>query len=128
MVLPQKVEALSGLEVCAVAAAGGASCAVTAAGELYTWGSGYRRRLGHGDSADQVAPKRVEAPRDEWLVAVALGLYHTIVATRDGSVFGWGVGGGLCLSEAAASEHDENGILSVVLPNRYPQLTCVLRS
>ncbi len=31
---PQKVEALSGLKVCAVVAAGGASCAVTAAGEL----------------------------------------------------------------------------------------------
>ena len=46
--LPQKVEALSGLKVCAVAAGGGVSCvmpawggfscAVTAAGALSTWG------------------------------------------------------------------------------------------
>ena len=38
--LPQKVEALSGLNVCDVATGYQTSCAVTAAGELYTWGHG----------------------------------------------------------------------------------------
>ena len=80
--LTQKVEALSGLKVSAVAAADDVSCAVTAAGELNTWGGGYCGRLGRGNVADQIAPKRVEALRDEWVVAVFAGVYHTIAVTR----------------------------------------------
>lgn len=57
--LPQEVEALNGLRVCAVTAGNDASCAVTEAGELYAWGNGYRGRLGHGDVTAQLAPKRV---------------------------------------------------------------------
>ena len=61
--LPQKVEAWSGLKVCAVAAGTNASCALTAAGELYKWGDRSCGMLGHGDIADQHAPKRGGPPR-----------------------------------------------------------------
>ena len=59
--LPQRVEALCGLKVCSVSAGVLVSCAVAAAGELFTWGSGRDGRLGHGDTADQLAPRRVAA-------------------------------------------------------------------
>ena len=36
--LPQRVEALSGIQVYSFAAGCSANCAVTAAGELFTWG------------------------------------------------------------------------------------------
>ena len=62
-VLPQKVESLNGLNVCAVAAGENVGCAVTAAGELYKWGDRSCGMLGHGDIADQHAPKRGGPPR-----------------------------------------------------------------
>ena len=65
------------------------SCAVIAAGELFTWDHGNFGRLGHGDTAAQFAPKRVEALRDKWVVAVSLKYcLRTIAVTRDGGVFG----------------------------------------
>jgi alpha-tubulin suppressor-like RCC1 family protein len=128
-VVPQNVEALSGLKVCAVAAADDAGCAVTAAGELFTWGCGGFGRLGHGNTAAQLAQKRVEAIRDEWVVAVSPARCHTIVVTRDGSVFGWGAPDGLGLQNAPTAENGaEDGGLSIMLPSRYPQLACVPRS
>lgn len=44
-----------------VACGGAHSAAITASGELYTWGKGRYGRLGHGDSDDQLKPKLVEA-------------------------------------------------------------------
>ena len=129
--LPQKVEALSGLKVCAVAAGYQTSCAVTSAGELYTCGRGYRWLLGHGDEVTQLAPKRVETLRDEWSVAVSPGIYHTIAVTRAGRVFGWGAAIALGMPEAEDSDEDdknEAGVAMVLVPRRYPQLSCAPRS
>ena len=47
--------------VCAVGAGGSHSLAITASGELLTWGHGGAGRLGHGDQRRQVLPKRVDA-------------------------------------------------------------------
>ena len=125
--LPQQVDALIGLNVCAVATGSFASCAVTAAGQLYTWGSGDQGRLGHGDATAQFEPERVEALQDEWVVAASAGIKHTIAVTRDCRVFSWGATDGLGLPETAAAEHeeeDEAGALFIMLPRRYPQLSC----
>ena len=123
----QRVEALSGLKVCAVAAGHGANCAVAAAGELFTWGSGWDWRLGHGDSADQLAPKRVEALQDEWVVAVSHADRHTVAATR-GGVYGWGKAVGLGLQENTAVVQDGAGMRRIMSPYHCPQLSCVPRS
>jgi hypothetical protein len=121
--LPQKVEALCGLNVCAVVAADTASCAITTMGELFTWGDGESGRLGHGDDAKQLAPKRVDNLRDEWVVAVTCGNRHAMAVVRDGGVFGWGCVDGLGLPEAEFSVRDDGGV--VFLPCRYQQLSCV---
>ena len=119
--LPQKVDAL--INVCAVVAADFASCAITTTGELFTWGNGESGRLGHGDDADQLAPKRVETLRNEWVVAVTCGECHTIAAARDGGVFGWGYVKGLGLPEADATAPNDG--YCVVFPRRYRELSCI---
>jgi alpha-tubulin suppressor-like RCC1 family protein len=120
--LPQQIVALSGIKVRSVAAEGTASCAVTAAGELFTWGHGRAGRLGHGDTADQLAPRRVDALQGEWVVAVSTGDFHTVAATRGGSVFGWGDAGlGQPDTATTVSEH---GVDRVFSPARYPELRC----
>lgn len=54
-----------------VACGGAHSAAITASGELYTWGKGRYGRLGHGDSDDQLKPKLVEALVGNSLVTTA---------------------------------------------------------
>lgn len=134
--LPQVIAALSGCIVCAIAAGGGAACAVTTAGELYTWGCGYCGQLGHGDTASQLVPMRVDALRDEWVVAVSLAEFRMIAVTRDGSVLGWGMRTGLGLPEAVThmvnytderlNDNDEMCVC-IISPHRYAQLSCVHR-
>ena len=50
-----------GRRVCAVGAGGSHSLAITAGGEVLTWGHGGAGRLGHGDQRRQTRPKRVDA-------------------------------------------------------------------
>lgn len=56
---PKKVESINGKEIIDIACGGAHSACITSAGELYTWGKGRYGRLGHGDSEDQLKPKRV---------------------------------------------------------------------
>ena len=123
--LPKRVMSLRSVHVCAVVAANCASAAVTTTGELFTWGDGECGRLGHGDEADKHAPKRVEALRDECVVAVTCAHRHTVAATRDGRVFGWGYVHGLGLPEAAATVADDGDGYCVFSPCRYQQLSCM---
>jgi hypothetical protein len=67
--------------------------AVTADGELFTFGMGRDGRLGHGTETDELTPRRVEgALSAERVVAVATGRTHTVVLTATGSVFTFGSG------------------------------------
>ena len=112
------------------------ACAVSTQGELYTWGRGYGGRLGHGDQAEQLEQKRVEALRDVWVVAVSLGMYHYITVTRDGGVFGWGAAERLSLPEAATvvvveggdDDEEEKSESTLCLSFSFPHLPCILRS
>lgn len=56
---PRLIEALDGFRIRDIAAGSSHSAAVTSSGELYTWGLGEYGRLGHGDCATQLLPKRV---------------------------------------------------------------------
>ncbi len=67
------------------------------------------------------APKRVEALQDEWVVAVSVGVFHTIAVARDGGVFGWGAADGLGLQEAPTdtlhNEDEEDAELLILSPH-----------
>ncbi|CAI7862495.1 unnamed protein product [Closterium sp. NIES-53] len=83
--------------VMAVAAGRFHSAAVTARGELFTWGFGRGGRLGHPDfdvHSGQVAvilPRRVTAGLGGRAVrAVAAAKHHMLAATHTGELFSWG--------------------------------------
>ena len=88
------IEALRGKEIIDIACGGAHSAAVSAVGELYTWGKGRYGRLGHGDSEDQLKPKLVEALIGYRVVGVACGSgdAQTLCITDDDSVWSWGDG------------------------------------
>lgn len=88
---PRRVSALRS-QVIAIAAANKHSVAVTAAGEVYSWGSNCLGQLGYGtfDSGSSTAPRLVEALKGRVVVAAAAAKRHTLALTADGDVFTWG--------------------------------------
>lgn len=89
--VPRLVKALGTMKVTAVAAGTYHSCALTAAGQLYTWGSNREGQLGLGRSSDMVfSPTLVESLAGIPLAGVACGGNHTLVVSRSGAVFAWG--------------------------------------
>ncbi len=68
------------------------SAAVTATGQVYTWGRGAFGRLGHGDREDQPRPRIVEALREKRIIQIACGHGdgHTLALAGDGAVYSFG--------------------------------------
>ena len=91
--LPKEVEALRGRQVTMVSAGGSHSLALTASGEVLSWGGGYYGKLGHGDEENQLRPKVVEALQGTRVVQISGGNIHTLALAEDGKVFSWGDGG-----------------------------------
>jgi alpha-tubulin suppressor-like RCC1 family protein len=81
-----------------VTAGGYHSLALTAAGELYAWGTGHRGQLGHGGKEHLAVPRAVGGIEGA-VTGMAGGSVHSLVTTGEGRVlaFGSGVSGRLGL-------------------------------
>ena len=124
--LPRCVDTLCGVSVVTVAVGFACSYAVSRGGELFAWGNGESGQLGHGDVANQPAPRRVDALQGECVVVISPGHRESTVAvTRTGGVFGWGTAKGYGLPAAAAAFENAYGVVCSSLPCRYPRLSCV---
>lgn len=89
------------------------SAAVTATGELYTWGNAEYGKLGHDTVTDTsnnkklcLLPSKVEL--EEKVKQVACGEFHTAVLSEAGNVYTWGWGGSTwggvgCLGHGSAT-------------------------
>ncbi|KAI4350337.1 hypothetical protein L6164_004802 [Bauhinia variegata] len=95
--LPCKVDSLNGSFIKFISAAKFHSVAVTARGEVYTWGFGRGGRLGHPDfdihsgQAAVITPRQVTSGLGcRRVKAIAAAKHHTVIATEGGEVFTWG--------------------------------------
>ncbi|KAG8648033.1 hypothetical protein MANES_09G139100v8 [Manihot esculenta] len=95
--LPCKVDALHGSLIKLISAAKFHSVAVSARGEVYTWGFGRGGRLGHPDfdihsgQAAVITPRQVISGLGSRRVkAIAAAKHHSVLATESGEVFTWG--------------------------------------
>ncbi|CAI9763960.1 unnamed protein product [Fraxinus pennsylvanica] len=92
---PRLVESLSFCSIDFVACGEFHSCAVTMAGELYTWGDGTHNAglLGHGTDISHWIPKRISGPLEGLQVSmVTCGPWHTALITSTGQLFTFGDG------------------------------------
>ena len=85
-----------------VAAGDRHSMALTAAGDLYTWGRGMSGRLGHGDEVNRSVPTVVGGTGA--VMGIAGGGDHSLVTTREGRVLGFGSNGDGQLGLGAGAE------------------------
>lgn len=95
VIQPRLVESLSFYNADVVACGEFHTCAVTMAGELYTWGDGTHNAglLGHGTNVSHWIPKRVSGPLEGLQVAsVTCGPWHTALVTVNGQLFTFGDG------------------------------------
>ncbi|PON99646.1 Regulator of chromosome condensation (RCC1) family with FYVE zinc finger domain-containing protein [Trema orientale] len=92
---PRLVESLTTTVVDFVACGEFHTCAVTMAGELYTWGDGTHNAglLGHGTDVSHWIPKRISGPLEGLQIAsVTCGPWHTALVTSTGQLFTFGDG------------------------------------
>lgn len=76
-VLP--VAGLEGLSIMKISGGRAHSCALTAEGEVWSWGSGRNGRLGQGSSRDSPQPRPVEGLEGWRVVDLACGFDHTLL-------------------------------------------------
>ncbi|XVE55183.1 hypothetical protein DITRI_Ditri03aG0139100 [Diplodiscus trichospermus] len=95
VIQPCLVESLAVTSIDFVACGEFHTCAVTMAGELYTWGDGTHNAglLGHGTDVSHWIPKRISGPLEGLQVAsVTCGPWHTALITSTGQLFTFGDG------------------------------------
>jgi alpha-tubulin suppressor-like RCC1 family protein len=71
-----------------VAAGYSHSMVLTRDGDVFTWGSGSVGKLGHGNTDDQLVPKRVEDLAN--VTDIAAGGHHSMAVGEGGTVYTWG--------------------------------------
>jgi len=67
---------------------------VDAAGSAFSWGSGYKAKLGHGDSKDQILPKKIESLEKEniKIKQFICGGIHSACLGENGVLYTFGCG------------------------------------
>jgi len=91
--VPVPVSLPHGTVITALAAGGGHSLAVTAAGQVLAWGDNEYGQLGNGSTRDSDVPVRVRLPRGARVVAVHASYNYSIALTAGGHVLTWGYNG-----------------------------------
>jgi len=61
-------------------------------GKVYTWGSGYKCKLGHVDQNDVFQPRQIEAIDNIRISKLVCGGIHSAVLTEDGKIMTFGCG------------------------------------
>lgn len=87
---------MSSESVVAISAGPNHSLALTAAGELFAWGSGHTGSLGNGSRADVNSPSAVATssfPVDINFRSIAAGANTSVAISTGGQLFSWGYNG-----------------------------------
>lgn len=76
--------------IAAVCAGISHSAAISASGELFTWGNGTDGQLGHSSFESEWIPRQVEFFQNVAIASVRCGGKHTVAISRIGVVYTWG--------------------------------------
>jgi len=122
---PNLVKTLpQGLRVAGVACGCYAIAAWSTSGKLLTWGKGGGGQLGHGGSASEAAPRRVEALRHTRVVGLAGGHFHSLALAEDDTVYTWGTASHGELGHPIATQQPTPRALAAVRGRRLLFAAC----
>nr|CAD7602464.1 unnamed protein product [Timema genevievae] len=94
VMMPTLIESIQHICIKKVAVnSGGKHClALTAEGEVYSWGEGDDGKLGHGSRSSCERPRLVEMLKGKEIVDIACGGAHSAAITAKREVYTWGKG------------------------------------
>ena len=98
-----QVMALEGKRVVGACCGDRHTMALTATGEVYSWGGGNKGKLGHGDEQNESAPRRVEALQA--VAGISAGGAHSAAWSAEGAMWTWGFGA--CGQLGHGNENDQ---------------------
>jgi len=103
---PTPVPSMQDRRIVSVASSSAHCLALSAEGEVYSWGSGNFGALGHGDEGTRAVPSRIESLRR--IERIAVGSTWTSAAVdEDGRLFTWGLTGLVETGEGEDGEPEE---------------------
>ncbi|CAM6119340.1 unnamed protein product [Calypogeia fissa] len=90
--IPHPIKALSGLQIKQIACGDSHCLAITADGDVHSWGRNQNGQLGLGHDEDVLVPRKVSAFEGIAVKMLAAGAEHTAAVTENGKLYGWGWG------------------------------------
>ena len=94
VITPTKVIGLDAQQIVKVVCGREVTFALTANGDLYSWGSGKYGMLGHGNEEDYEYPGRIGSLIGCNIIGISTGGAHCCAWTLDGRIYSWGCGRG----------------------------------
>lgn len=118
---------LSGKTISAISAGSSHSLVVDTDGKVYSWGNNTNGRLGNNSTSQSLVPVAVTSSGvllNHTITKVSAGQYHSIALATDGTVYGWGGGGGGQLGVSSSFLSDALVPMATNMPNdAAPRLT-----
>lgn len=102
--VPVQVSLPSGTSVTALGGASNTGYALTAGGQVYSWGRNPFGQLGNGTTTDSDAPGLVSIPAGTTIVALGTSQNTALALTSDGQVLTWGYGSDGELGDGTTTE------------------------
>ena len=109
--IPTVIRALGGVTVVNASCSHGEhhahTLACTSDGNVYSWGDGYKGKLGHGNQESCSEPTKIDSTHflGQRVVQVSCGGIHSAACTEEGHVFTWGCGSDGRLGHPEAKGH-----------------------
>ena len=88
--LPEIIDTLASIPIINIECGAQFSVALSASGNIYTWGRGDYFRLGHGSDQHIRKPTIIESLCGKNVVKIAVGALHCLALTAKHQVFVWG--------------------------------------
>ena len=126
--LPDDVVMPSGVSFATMYAGRNHTCALTAAGNAYCWGSSSNGQIGDGFFATRNTPVAVAMPSGVTFTSLALGIYHTCGLAGAGTVYCWGYGGEGQLGDGAFASFPTPHLVSSPLGVSFSAISAMFQA
>ncbi|XP_060607151.1 E3 ubiquitin-protein ligase HERC2-like isoform X1 [Ruditapes philippinarum] len=104
---------------------GGKHClALSAEGEVYSWGEGEDGKLGHGNRSPCDRPRVIESLRGKEVVSIAAGGAHSACITSSGELYTWGKGRYGRLGHGDSEDQSKPKMVEALKGQRVTDVAC----
>ncbi|XP_021378315.1 E3 ubiquitin-protein ligase HERC2-like isoform X2 [Mizuhopecten yessoensis] len=104
---------------------GGKHClALSAEGEVYSWGEGEDGKLGHGNRSPCDRPRVIESLRGKEVVDIAAGGAHSACITSSGELYSWGKGRYGRLGHGDSEDQPRPKLVEAMKTHRVIDMAC----